>query len=394
MIKVLNIVPNETGVGKYRMIDRAAYIYNNMKDKVKLASINIIEFKINPYISQHFDVIHVHENSCAYHNAFNLIKHYNPKAKIIVDIDDYWIPIKELSHYTNYVTNGLNKKTIFALQNADYVTTTTEYFRKELLKLNKNVAVIKNVIDKDEIQVKTSKTKDKRLRVGILCSSAHYEDVKLLRGVVNILKPELDKLRFVVCGFDTRHELIQYDNKGNNIGVRLATYEENIWADFERIFTDNLTTISPEYKQYLSQMNPQPYPYESLEPYSRRWTKDIDNYLTHYDYLDVLLVPLVDTKPCHYKSELKLVEAGYKNTAVICQDLTPYSSVAKGKDICVLMPTKSKAKDWAKEIKKLLNNPERVTELQENLSSYIKENYKIETECEKIVDIYINKLWK
>jgi len=388
MIKVLNIVPNETGVGKYRMIDRAAYIYNKMKDKVRLASISIDDFKINPYISQHFDVIHVHENSCAYHNAFNLIKHHNPKAKIIVDIDDYWIPIKELSQYTNYVTNGLNKKTIFALQNADYVTTTTEYFRKELLKLNKNVAVIKNVIDKDEIQVKTTKTKDKRLRVGILCGASHIEDVKLLRGVVNILKPELDKIRFMVIGFDDKCVTPYYDSKGNT-QWRFSTYEESPWGNFERILTDNLSIISPEYKQYLSQMIPQPYPYESFEPYSRRWTKDIDNYLTHYDYLDVLLVPLVDTKPCHYKSELKLVEAGYKNTAVICQDLTPYSSVAKDKDICVLMPTKSKAKDWAKEIKKLLNNPERVTELQQNLSSYIKENYKIEDECEKIVEIYI-----
>lgn len=394
MVKVLNIIVNDTGVGKYRMIDRCAYIFNKMKDKVSIVGISADDFLINPYVAQHFDVIHVHENSCAYRDMFEIIKQHNPSAKIVVDIDDHWIPIKELSHYTNYVTNGLNKKTIFALQNADYVTTTTEYFRKELLKLNKNVAVIKNVIDKDEIQVKTSKTKDKRLRVGILCSSAHYEDVKLLRGVVNILKPEIDKLRFVVCGFDTRHQLGIYNKEGQIVGVRNATYEENLWADFERIFTDNLTTISPEYKQYLAQMNPQPYPYESFEPYSRRWTKDIDNYLTHYDYLDVLLVPLVDTKPCHYKSELKLVEAGYKNTAVICQDLTPYSSIAKGKDICILMPTKSKAKDWAKEIKKLLNNPERVTELQQNLSSYIKENYKIEDEANKIVEIYTDKIWK
>ena len=41
-----------------------------------------------------------------------------------------------------------------------------------------------------------------------------------------------------------------------------------------------------------------------------------------------------------------------------------------------------------KEIKKLLNNPERVTQLQENLSVFIKENYKMSIEAEKIVEIY------
>ena len=387
MVKVLNIIPNLTGVGKYRMIDRYNYIFNNLSERVEIKYVMAEGFAVNPYCCKGYDVIHIHETSCAYLDGFMLIKKHNPTAKVIVDIDDYWVCIKELQQYTNYVTDGLNKKTLYALQNADYVTTTTEYFRQELLKQNKNVIVIKNVINENENQVKTTKTKDKRLRVGILCSSAHYADVKLLQGMVNILKPEIDKIRFVVCGFDLNHTITYTDAQGNT-RQRLATFEENLWGDFERILTDNYSIVSPEYKDYLSKMVQQPYPYESLEPYSRRWTKDIDNYLTHYDYLDVLLVPLVDTKPCHFKSELKLVEAGYKNTAVICQDLTPYSSVAKGKDIAILMDKKSKAKDWAKEVKKLLNNPERVTELQENLSVFIKENYKMSIEAEKIVDIY------
>ena len=387
MVKVLNIIPNTTGVGKYRMIDRYNYILNNLSERVEIKYVMAEAFAINPYCCKGYDVIHIHETSCAYLDGFMLIKKHNPTAKVIVDIDDYWVCIKELQHYTNYVTNGLNKKTLYALQNADYVTTTTEYFRQQLLKQNKNVIVIKNVINENENQVKTTKTKDKRLRVGILCGASHIEDVKLLQGMVNILKPELDKIRFMVIGFDDKCKTPYYDSEGNT-QWRFSTYEESPWGDFERILTDNYSIVSPEYKDYLSKMVQQPYPYESLEPYSRRWTADIDHYLTHYDYLDVLLVPLVDTKPCHFKSELKLVEAGYKNTAVICQDLTPYSSVAKGKDIAILMDKKSKAKDWAKEIKKLLNNPERVTQLQENLSVFIKENYKMSIEAKKIVDIY------
>lgn len=387
MVKVLNIIPNTTGVGKYRMIDRYNYIFNNLSERVEIKYVMAEGFAVNPYCCKEYDVIHIHETSCAYLDGFMLIKKHNPSAKIIVDIDDYWIPLKGYMQYINYVKKGLKDKVLYALQNADYVTTTTEYFRQELLKQNKNVIVIKNVINENENQVKTAKTKDKRLRVGILCGASHLEDVKLLQGMVNILKPELDKIKFVVCGFDLNHVLTYTDAQGN-ARQRMATFEENLWCDFERILTDNYSIVSPEYKTYLSSLTKYAYPYESLEPYSRRWTADIDHYLTHYDYLDVLLVPLVDTKPCHFKSELKLVEAGYKNTAVICQDLTPYSSVAKGKDIAILMDKKSKAKDWAKEIKKLINNPERVTQLQENLSVFIKDNYKMSIEAEKIVDIY------
>lgn len=35
-----------------------------------------------------------------------------------------------------------------------------------------------------------------------------------------------------------------------------------------------------------------------------------------------------------------------------------------------------------------------VKELQENLSVFIKENYKMSIEAEKIVNIYTDKLWK
>ena len=95
MVKVLNIIPNLTGVGKYRMIDRYNYIFNNLSERVEIKYVMAEAFAVNPYCCKGYDVIHIHETSCAYLDGFMLIKKHNPTAKVIVDIDDYWVCIKE-----------------------------------------------------------------------------------------------------------------------------------------------------------------------------------------------------------------------------------------------------------------------------------------------------------
>ena len=64
-------------------------------------------------------------------------------------------------------------------------------------------------------KLKLLKQKIKGFELGILCGASHIEDVKLLQGMVNILKPELDKIRFMVIGFDDKCKTPYYDSKGN-----------------------------------------------------------------------------------------------------------------------------------------------------------------------------------
>ena len=99
------------------------------------------------------------------------------------------------------------------------------------------------------------------------------------------------------------------------------------------------------------------------------------------------MVPLQSTKFNENKSELKFVEAGMMNVAVIASDFGPYTIGSKnfferGGSInengnCVLIDNKKAHKEWCKVIEKLVKNPHYITKLQENMHKHILENYDI-----------------
>jgi glycosyltransferase involved in cell wall biosynthesis len=110
--------------------------------------------------------------------------------------------------------------------------------------------------------------------------------------------------------------------------------------------------------------------------------------MKHYNEIDVLMVPLQSTKFNENKSELKFVEAGMMNVAVIASDFGPYTIGSKnfferGGGInengnCVLIDPDKKHKDWKKAIVKLVNNPEYIEILKKNLHNTVKDKYNIE----------------
>ena len=131
-------------------------------------------------------------------------------------------------------------------------------------------------------------------------------------------------MAFVLCGFDTRGNVEIIDNDGKS-HVRPIHPKESVWYEYERIITDDYRIVSPQYKEWLNRFTPNAkYPFEEEEPYKRRWTKGIMSYCTHYNDIDVLLVPLDSNVFNLYKSELKLIEAGMLNKAVIVSDYGPY----------------------------------------------------------------------
>ena len=132
--------------------------------------------------------------------------------------------------------------------------------------------------------------------------------------------------------------------------------------------------------------------------YWREWTKDINTCLTHYDNIDILLVPLKDDKFNSFKSELKLVEAGFKHCGVICSNFGPYtigtkSIFKKGGELdkdgnCILIDSPSRSKDWVKAITKVVNNPELVPLLQENMYNHVAEAYDLRNVTQKRAEFY------
>ena len=83
--------------------------------------------------------------------------------------------------------------------------------------------------------------------------------------------------------------------------------------------------------------------------------------------MDISLAPLKETTFNQVKSQLKVVEAGFHKKALIAQDFGPYTiDLVHGKN-SLLVPTSKNHKQWYKHIKTLINNPNMIKDLGEQL---------------------------
>ena len=99
------------------------------------------------------------------------------------------------------------------------------------------------------------------------------------------------------------------------------------------------------------------------------------------------------------KSQLKVIEAGFHHKAIIAQDFGPYQLDVKsaiqfggGFDTTangILVETKKNHKDWHGAIKKLVNNPEMIKTLQDNLFASVKDTYSIDKVSETRKNLYL-----
>jgi glycosyltransferase involved in cell wall biosynthesis len=197
-----------------------------------------------------------------------------------------------------------------------------------------------------------------------------------------------DKIQIVLCGYDLRGTITMVDKNGKPTGQRPIEPKESVWYRYEQNLTKDYSLVSPEYRDFLLEFVPNSqYPGVNDEFYRREWTKDVTSFATHYRHIDVLLAPLDTNQFNEVKSELKFAEAGFTKTAVICSNFGPYtigskSLIQKGGVIdetgnCILIDPTSAHKAWAKAIKKLVDNPELITTLQNNMYEHVKDRYDI-----------------
>jgi len=309
----------------------------------------------------------------------------------IMDLDDYWSPGEYHPAYHIIKSSKMGEKLINNLKLSDYVSTTTDLFAEEIKKYNKNVFVLPNAIDPNDKQYIPKPDKSKRLRIGWLGSSTHLKDLEILRGVVSKLKNDnlLDKVQFVLCGFDLRGYITNIDKETGKQTQRKILPNESVWTKYEEIFTDNYNIVSPEYKEYLLKFNKDEYYNVDNEPYRRVWTKPINSYATNYNLFDISLAPLSENIFNFCKSQLKIIEAGFHKKAIIAQDFGPYkidiiNAVESGGGINklgngLLVDTGKNHKQWYQHIKRLINNPELIQELSSNLYNTVKDTYSIES---------------
>jgi glycosyltransferase involved in cell wall biosynthesis len=394
-IKMLVIPSDHTGVGKFRSVDPHVYIAKNYSDEFDVdISYSMPNGDLEAFLKQ-YDLIHIHKQLDKNCQIMDMIKFLG--IPVIIDIDDHFKLGEDHPMSLTAKKERWHEPIINHLKKADYVTTTTPIFADVLKKYNKNVAVFPNAIDPNESQFAVPKIEGNgRLRVGIICGSSHLKDLQLIDGIAK--QVDKDKVQFVLCGFDTRGNRTIYNQQTGEKTTRPILPQESVWCDYEKIFTDNYKNISPEHKEFLMKFityTDDPFANES---YRRMWTRDINNYATHYQNVDVLICPLKENEFNSVKSQLKFIECGFTNTAIIAQGFGPYMidaipMINRGGEInedgnCLIVETRKNHKDWAKYINKLANDREMLKKLQDNLSKYIRERYSLEEVCKQRVELY------
>lgn len=402
-IRILCHPSDRTGVGAFRSINPHIALE---KYYPNLFSVDIdYEPKIDDdnWLKQ-YDIIHYHRTIGPYENMVNLNKRLiDLNIVSIMDIDDYWLPTINHPAYQLVKKHKLDTNIVENIRNAEYVSTTTDIFAKEINKLNKNTLVIPNAIDPQEKQYTPKpEPSNGKLRIGYLGGSSHLKDLELLSGLVSKLKSNglLDKIQFILCGFDLRGTHTDIDFVTKQETQRPIRPMESVWYQYEKIFTDNYSVLSKEYKDFLLKFKNEEYPNLNNEPYRRVWTKPISSYANNYNLFDVSLAPLTENIFNASKSQLKVIEAGFHKKAIIAQNFGPYQIDLKnifkfGGEIdpngnAILIDSNKNHKDWFEAIKKLVNNPDLVKTLQTNLNNSVKDTYSIEKTSELRKDLYLS----
>ncbi len=399
MIKILVIPSDRSGVGHFRSINPHVKMQENYPDDV------FVEINYNPnlknieYLKQ-FDIVHYHKMLLDYSKTkenLDIFKSLN--IKTVLDIDDYWDVDVNHPAYITIKKHNIDKYISENIKYADYVTTTTKYLANEISIRNKNVHVFPNAIEPTDKQFIPNPTKSDRLRLGLLWGSSHKQDINLLKDLTTSLINEklIDKIQFVLCGFDTRGVYTNIDPKTNKVTQQKMLPEQTVWYYYEKLLTNNHTVLSDDYKKFLHKFIKDEYPNVENEPYRRIWTKSSNTYATGYNEFDVMLAPLNNTKFNKLKSELKFVESGNFSKPFICSKIEPY--LISGVDMYerggtfndngnLLYVPQDKDKFWIKHIKNLINNPELINTLGNNIHKTFNEKYHIDVVVKNRYEFY------
>jgi glycosyltransferase involved in cell wall biosynthesis len=383
-INILVLPSDRAGVGRYRSVDPHVNLQKHFLNDFQ------IDIDYEPNVQddnywKNYQIVHFHRSiGRDMDESPNIIQKLKSMGIVVIgDIDDYWLPTKEHPIHDLIIQNQIHKKIIANLKVCDYVTTTTELFANEIRKFNKNVFVLPNAIDPSEEQFNEPTLPSEKIRVGWLGGSSHLHDLKLLDGMVSKLSSLQDKLQYYVCGFDTRGVVTEINQATGEKKQRAIKPQETVWVKYEQIFTNNYKIISPEYKSFLDKFQEGDYPAIQNENYVRVWTRPVESYARNYSKFDISLAPIKNHVFNRLKSQLKVIEAGFYKKALIASNVGPYTIDLKnayndGKfsdGNALLVDEVRNHKDWTQSIKRLVDNPNMISDLGERLYETVKDRY-------------------
>jgi glycosyltransferase involved in cell wall biosynthesis len=356
-VKVLVVPSDRSGVGKFRSVDPHIFLQNQYPEEFHVDIVYEPPYEDINFWTQ-YQIVAFHRSiGQDFDKANRLIQMLNSLGVVTVcDIDDYWMPGKEHPIHDIIRVNKIN---------------------------NKNVFVFPNAINPNEAQFKEKTEESDRVRVGWLGGSSHLHDIQLLDSGFSKITGLKDKVQYVLCGFDTRGTVTEINAQTKEQTKRNILPSETVWAEYEKIFTQNFKIISENYKNHLLKYTQENFPNEMDESYLRVWTKPVTGYAKNYSKFDVSLAPIKNTMFNRMKSQLKVIEAGFYKKAIIASNIGPYTIDLKhcmenGNFVdgnAILINEARNHADWAKFIEKLVKNPNLVKDMGERLYETVKDKY-------------------
>ena len=327
-------------------------------------------------IGKNFDIVIVHQalynpeiQDALWNTIIYCKKTYG--TRFVLDIDDYWDygkthPYNNVCQFFAYPLKMMMNFKLF-----DYVTTTTEYFKSVISEYfpEERIVVFENAISLEDTQFVKEKNKSDKLRFGITGGSSHTEDIKQLLEIPKYLTDkQLNQIELVFCGYNAEDaEVCEIDDNGNIAKKEKMDIKNNWWYTTENQFKS------------------------SFKNYKRIETRSIDNkeYGSIYRNIDILMVPLLNNKFNRCKSELKFIEAGFTNTAVISSNVIPYNNFGENEYDCLFVKENT-PESWAKTIKKILRDKDYVKIMAERLNSKVTETRNLEDITNKRAEFFKN----
>lgn len=223
-------------------------------------------------------------------------------VKLVVDVDDWWYLPPHHPKSKHYLQYEIPQRIEACLSIADIVWTTNKVLKKKARKFNDNIHIIPNAVDSKLPQWQEKRRESKKVRFGYIAGNHHQTDL-------DAAQIDLSELESYTVDIDQYPEMLQ--------------------------------------AKYI--LAPQP-----ASEYGRMYAR-----------IDVSLIPLIASAFNKCKSHLKLIEAGFTGTAVICSPVAPYHEYLRDGENCL---TASTPQEWEAAIQKLKDNPKLVKKLAAELS--------------------------
>lgn len=302
----------------------------------------------------------------------------------VLDLDDFWELPKHSYSLGQYKLGRITERIKESIKAVDLVTTASKQLTWEVSQLTNKVEHIPNAVDPEAYQFKSEHKPSDLVRFGWIGGVSHLRDIELLReGIINLDKDKelKNKWQIVLGGFDMNETFVEIDSMGRRSRINVPK-EKLTYPKMEMVLTNNYRTLF-NYPHYINELKK----YERTEDsdvmaYKRIWTRNIHDYATMYDEIDISLIPLENNRFNHCKSVLKIIEAGFKKKPVICSNVLPYSDYLTNKNSILI----SNNSGWHASIRRLMNKDER-EELANNLYETVQE-FHIDKVTKQRAEIY------